>query len=219
MNTVRFTLTAGEFLSSTDPPVWYLPAWIFAGVPVIIFGLAVLGAVVVIRSALRWRSSERSADAPSHAQVGGMLLVVLQLVLLPTAAIVAGSSMYCGLRQHLYVLPAVAILAGIGAARVLQATRASGASRRLAWGAALVLALALAVPAVEQTRLYPYNYVYVNPVAGLGGVQGRWETEAQFISAREAIPQDPRRGRAGLLPLASRARRRGVWAGAGARVR
>ena len=51
------TLTAGEFLSVTETPARYLPAWIFAGVPVIIFGLAVVGTVVVIRSALRWRSS------------------------------------------------------------------------------------------------------------------------------------------------------------------
>ena len=120
-----------------------------------------------------------------------MLLVMLQLVLLPTAAIVAESPMYSGLRQHLYVLPAVAILAGIGAARVLRATRVAGASRGVRWAAALVLALALAVPAVEQTRLYPYNYVYVNPIAGLGGVQGRWETELQFLSSREAFRRIP----------------------------
>ena len=197
------TLTAGELLSATDPPIWYLPAWIFAGVPVIIFGLAALAAVVVIRNALRWRSLERGTEvppraqrergpeAPSRAEVAGTLLVTLQLVLLPTAAIVAGSSMYSGLRQHLYVLPAVAMLAGIGAAKVLQAARRKEAPLRVRWAAALVLALALAVPAVEQTRLYPYNYVYVNPVAGLGGVQGRWETELQFISSREAFRQIP----------------------------
>jgi hypothetical protein len=181
------TLTAGEFLSPTDPPARYLPTWIFAGVPVIIFGFAVLGMVIVIRNALRWRSSERGAGAP---QVGG-LLVLLQLVLLPTAAIVAGSSMYSGLRQHLYVLPAVAIVSGIGAARVLQATRVTGGSRSVRWAAAFVLTLALAIPAVEQTRLYPYNYVYVNPIAGLGGVQGRWETELQFLSMREAFRRIP----------------------------
>ena len=185
------TLTAGEFLGSTDTPEWYLPAWLFAGVPVIIFGIAVVGTVVVVRNALRRRSSEQGAEAPSGTQVAGMLLVMLQLVLLPTAAIVAGSSMYSGLRQHLYVLPAVAILAGIGAARVLRATRVTGASRGVRWATALVLALALVVPAVEQTRLYPYNYVYVNPVADLGGVQGRWETELEFISSREAFRRIP----------------------------
>ena len=95
-----------------------------------------------------------------------------------------------GLRR----LPAVAILAGIGAARLIRATLAKGASTRLRWAAALVLAVALAVPTVEQTRLYPYNYVYVNPLAGLGGVEGRWETDQLYVSSREAFRRVPRSG-------------------------
>jgi hypothetical protein len=185
------TLTAGEFLSVTETPAQYLPAWIFAGVPVIIFGLAALGALVVARDALRWLARERGAEGPSRAQLGGMLLVMLQLVLLPTAAMVAASPMYSGLRQHLYVLPAVAILAGIGVAKVLQTAGGREAARGVRWAAALILALALVVPTVEQTRLYPYNYVYVNPIAGLGGVQDRWETELQFLSSREAFRRIP----------------------------
>ena len=186
------TLTAGSLLSPTNPPIWYLPAWLFAGVPVIIFGLAGVGTALVIRSAARWRCTETRAKAPSRLQVGGMLLVTLQLALLPAASILAGSTMYSGLRLHLYMLPAVAILAGIGAAKLIRATRAKGSSPRLRWAAALVLAVALAVPTVEQTRLYPYNYVYVNPLAGLGGVEGRWETDELYVSSREAFRSVPR---------------------------
>jgi hypothetical protein len=193
------TLTAGSLLSPTDPPIWYLPAWLFAGVPVIIFGLAVVGTALVIRSAARWHRTETGANAPSRLQVGGMLLVTLQLALLPAASILAGSTMYSGLRLHLYMLPAVAILAGIGAARLIRATRANGASTRLCWAAALVLAVALAVPTVEQTRLYPYNYVYVNPLAGLGGVEGRWETDQLYVSSREAFRRVP----SSVTPLCS----------------
>jgi hypothetical protein len=185
------TLTAGSRLSPTDPPLWYLPAWLFAGVPMIIFGLAGVGTVLVIRSAARWRWTETGTEAPSRLQVAGMLLVTLQLALLPAASILAGSTMYSGLRLHLYMLPAVAILAGIGAANLIRATRAKGSSPRLRWAAALLLTVALAVPTVEQTRLYPYNYVYVNPLAGLGGVEGRWETDQLFVSSREAFRRVP----------------------------
>lgn len=153
----------------------------------IIFGLAAVGTALVIRSAAPWRWTETGAKAPSRLQVGGMLLVTLQLALLPAASILAGSTMYSGLRLHLYMLPAVAILAGIGAAKLIRATRAKGSSPRLRWAAALVLAAALAVPTVEQTRLYPYNYVYINPLAGLGGVEGRWETDQLYVSSREAF--------------------------------
>jgi hypothetical protein len=193
------TLTAGSLLSPTDPPVWYLPAWLFAGVPVIIFGLAGVGTALVIRSAARWRRTGTGANAPSRLQVGGMLLVTLQLALLPAASIFAGSTMYSGLRLHLYMLPAVAILAGIGAAKLIRVARAKGSSIRLRWAAALVLAVALAVPTVEQTRLYPYNYVYVNPLAGLGGVEGRWEADQLYVSSREAFRRVPR----AVTPLCS----------------
>jgi hypothetical protein len=185
------TLTAGRLLNPTDPPVWYLPAWLFAGVPVIIFGLAGVGTALVIRWTARWRRTETGAEAPSRLQVGGMLLVTLQLALLPAASILTGSTMYSGLRLHLYMLPAVAILAGIGAGKLIRASGAKGRSPRFRWAAALVLAVALVVPSIEQTRLYPYNYVYVNPIAGLGGVEDRWETDQLYVSSREAFRSVP----------------------------
>lgn len=184
------TLTAGQALGEF-PPIWYLPAWTFAAVPVLVFLIATAGAAVVVGNTLS-RSRREASPQSRLSLTGGALLVVLQLVLLPTAAIVTGSAMSTGLRQHLYVLPAIAILAGVGAASLLRAREPAGASpRRVGWIAAAALCLALAVPAVEQTRLYPYNYVYVNPIAGLGGVEGRWETEYQFISAREAFGRVP----------------------------
>jgi hypothetical protein len=185
------TLTAGHSLSEFPPP-WYLPAWTFATLPVLVLLIAVVGAAVATHKAVRSRRYLAATPESSIALTGGMLLVALQLVLLPIAAIVNGSAMYSGLRQHLYVLPPIAILAGVGAARLLRRRwGAAGSTRRLGWIPALILCVALAVPAFEQTRLYPYNYVYVNPIAGLGGVEGRWETEYEWISSREAIRRIP----------------------------
>ena len=193
------TLTAGHSLSEFPPP-WYLPAWTFAAVPVLMLLIAVVGAAVATHKAVRSRRYLAATPESSIALTGGVLLVALQLVLLPIAAIVNGSAMYSGLRQHLYVLPPIAILAGVGAARLLRRRwGAAGSTRRVGWIPALILCVALAVPAFEQTRLYPYNYVYVNPIAGLGGVEGRWETEYQWISAREAIRRIP----AGAEPACS----------------
>ncbi len=45
------TLTAGQALSEF-PPIWYLPAWTFAAVPVLVFLIAAAGAAVVIRNTL-----------------------------------------------------------------------------------------------------------------------------------------------------------------------
>ncbi|MGH2602906.1 MAG: hypothetical protein ACRDJ9_26405, partial [Dehalococcoidia bacterium] len=187
-----FTLTAGQFLSEF-PPAWYLPAWTFASVPVLIFLIAAGGTMIAARDAVRSRPAWSPNPARSVAVNPAVLLVGLQLLLLPAAAIISGSATYSGLRQHLYILPPIAILAGIAAARLLrEGPSRNGRPRRVGWGAALILCLALIVPAIEQTRLYPYNYVYINELAGIGGVEGRWETEQQFISVREAFRRVPR---------------------------
>ena len=106
--------------------------------------------------------------------------------------------MYTGLRQHLYMVPAIAILAGLGGHALwcwAGALRAS-ASR---WAAAAVLVAALALPAAEQTLLFPYNYAYVSPVAGIGGLNDRWETDYWWASSREGLRRVP----AGAEPACS----------------
>ena len=57
--------------------------------------------------------------------------------------------------------------------------------------AATLISAALLIPMFEQTLLFPYNYIYVNPIAGLGGVNGRWETDFWGASSREALSKLP----------------------------
>jgi hypothetical protein len=98
--------------------------------------------------------------------------------------------MYNGLRQHLYLVPALAILAGVGAQRAWEwAGREPGIRRRRLTAA--LLGAALLIPMAEQTLLFPYNYAYVNPLAGIGGVEDRWETDYWFSSGAEAISRVP----------------------------
>ncbi len=194
-----FTLTAGQFLDEFPPP-WYLPVWTLAVVPVLITAIAAIGALTAGRDLARLRPAAAAGESASVAVGGGTLLVAVQLLLLPAGALVLGSASSSGLRQHLYVLPPIAILAGLGAARLLRLPRAGAGGRRFAgWVVPLLLCLALVIPGVEQSRLYPYNYVYLNPVAGIGGVEGRWETEYQFLAAREAFERVP----ASVEPLCS----------------
>jgi len=183
-------LTAGQLLD-TSPPLWYLPAWVAASLPVLIGCLGVAGlavaAVALVRS---WqaRSGGRFWSRPEL----GLLLPLQQATLLPLAAIVGGGTMYDGIRQHLYVLPAAAILAGFGAAALWRWAGRPGVWRWSRPLATAVLALALVVPTTEQLILFPYNYAYVNPVAGIGGIEGRWEADYWQASAPEAISHVPR---------------------------
>ena len=185
------TLTAGRLLSE-HPPVWYLPVWAFASLPVLIYLLSLVGGVSALSpghseggASSRLRALARRPDLP-------VLLVLQQALLLPVLSILAGSSINTGLRQHLYVVPAAAILAGFGAHRLW--LRASGNHGRSKWRwrfAAGALCVALVVPMTEQSLLFPYNYTYINPIAGIGGVNDRWETDYWWASSREALSRVP----------------------------
>jgi hypothetical protein len=183
------TLTAGQLLSE-HPPWWYLPAWIGASVPLLIAALGLLGAVLGSRPLVSaggggWRG--RRWAGPGL----GLLLALQQALLLPLAAVLGGAVMYSGMRQHIYALPAIAILAGVGAHRLWQLAEAHRPGRHWRAVAGAVLALALLVPTIEQLRLFPYNYAYVNPVARIGGVNDRWETDYWVASGPEALSRVP----------------------------
>jgi len=176
------SLLAGH-LVSIDAPWWYLPAWVGSTYPILLGALALLG----VGGGL-WALA-RSGSAIWQRRELGLILVLEQAALLPIATVLHGSTMYNGLRQHLYVLPPIAILSGIGAWLVL-----GWAGSRRAWRPIAVAALtvALVAPLAAQSILFPYNYVYVNPIAAIGGVDGRWETDYWFASAPEAISRVPR---------------------------
>lgn len=183
------TLTAGQLLSE-HPPWWYLPGWVGASYPLLLGGLVVLGGVAAALALARTARERRTASAWSSSELG-LSFVLAQALALPIGAMVIGSVMYSGPRQHLYAFPALAILAGVGAARLW--AWAGARSRPRAWRGAATVALcaALLVPLAEQALLFPYNYAYVNPVAGIGGVNDRWETDYWFASDREAISRVP----------------------------
>jgi len=193
------TLTAGTQQSTRDPALWYLPVWIFAVVPVLIFLLAVYGA-----GAWLWRSTASLRGSGLGRFLSGdrapVLLVALQLLLLPAAAIILNSTMYSGMRQHLYVIPALAVFAGLGLSQARDARWLDTTGNAWRRRALVVFAsLALLLPLIEQARLFPFNYTYINPVAGLGGVQKNWSTEYWWASNREAAQEAPA-GRPVLCP-------------------
>jgi hypothetical protein len=178
------TLTAGSLLSER-PPLWYLPAWIGGTYPVLLGFLALLGI-----SASLWRMAQARASIWGRRELG-LLLVLQQAVMLPLAVLVNGGLMYNGLRQHLYVLPALAIFAGVGAWWLLRWARSRSSARLWSPIATGVLCLALVIPMAAQSLLFPYNYTYVNPIAAIGGVDGRWETDYWGASAPEALSHVP----------------------------
>jgi hypothetical protein len=90
-----------------------------------------------------------------------LALVGSQAFALITAAVIFDSALYHGLRQLLFAIPALAILAAVGLAALL--TKARPGLPRRAVGIAACLALIL--PTAVQLALFPYQYSYINVAA------------------------------------------------------
>jgi hypothetical protein len=154
---IRF---AGEFIVSKEVPRSYLPWYLLITTPLPLLLLAVAGLVAVTKDQIR---DPRSTDS--------LLGFMVQLWLFfPVCYFVLfRPTVYDGIRHFLFLLPAMALLAGIGAARMAKCAKEATPRRLLT---ALIL-IFLLWPMGELIVLHPYQSSYFNAV--VGGVEGAWE--------------------------------------------
>ena len=164
----------GQFIPANAIPWYYLPVWIGITTPVLTLLLMGVGGVLLL-TRYRRLSPEQQAYA---------WLVLLQIGFLPGVAILRNSTIYDGLRQFLFILPGMAVLAAVGLIGLV------GRIKRSSYQWALLACLGvLALPTVvEMVSLHPYEYVFFNrAVGGLGEAQGRFETDYYGLSMKEGM--------------------------------
>ncbi|MBI2020026.1 glycosyltransferase family 39 protein [Candidatus Daviesbacteria bacterium] len=124
--------------------------------PEIVLILAAIGTIAIIRGATR------------EVKVGYLLLFWLLVVIL--RQILPGMRLYMGLRQIMEILPAFAMLCGIGTTLLLR-----GRSKKTA----LVLKLCIMIPfiilLIKVIQIHPNENVYFNSFAG--GLKGAQQKE------------------------------------------
>lgn len=175
-------LWEGGFRSSAELPRGYLPKMLAITTPFVVAAYAAFGAVAAVIRALRRRSSRSAVTAAVTFTWFCCPLVI---------AVVTRPNVYDGVRHFLFLLPAVAILAGYGASRVAAALPGRFGALRTA-----VVAASLALPLVDLARLHPYAYAYFNgSVGGVAGASGRYETDYFLTSYREAMERINERAR------------------------
>ena len=180
------TLTGGVVLAGQSLPWFYLPSWVVVSIPLGLLVMGVAGIIVAIAQLL-----SRQVPKDPKAMV---VLVLIQALALPLTAIFVGSIMYNAQRQHLYMYPALAVIGALGVWWALtKAETSSSKAWRLwgAWGVAGFVAVSLIYPTIERQRLFPYEYAYLNELATINGVNGRWETDYWATSFREALTRVP----------------------------
>jgi len=167
-------LFEGRTTLSDELPRTYLLKFVLITTPTAVLLTALVG---MLRAVWRLREPWRP-----ESLVG--LVAVLWLAAPLLGALVLRPNVYDGMRHALFVLPALALLSGMGAGSLVEI-----APRGPARGAAVAALLALlAAPTASLVRLHPYQMTYFNAwVGGLEGAAGRYETDYWLSSYKEAI--------------------------------
>ncbi|HEU5272938.1 MAG TPA: glycosyltransferase family 39 protein [Xanthobacteraceae bacterium] len=149
-------LFQGEFILVPEMPRRYVAQLFALKLPEIMLALGLCGAIGAFAAAFNRRLT---------AQRRAVLLLLALAATFPIALTVAlRPAMYNGIRHFVFVTPAIAAVAGLAAARLIERARAW---RPAAAAVGLALfAIGCALPAIEMAKLHPYEYTYFNRIEG-----------------------------------------------------
>ena len=174
------TNLAGQVYEMANAPRLYVPIYILIRLPL----LMLLGAALAILYALLPRLGAASAELRRR----DVALVALTVMFPLACQVIWRGPAFTGMRHFLFVIPALAVLAGIGLDKALTALATLG--RVIGSGALAVVAGCFLFDAVTLVRLHPYEYLYYNSlVGGLPGASRRYDLDYWFASMPEAIHQ------------------------------
>ena len=168
--------TAGVDVSSMDIPLWYVPAWLVAQLPL----LTLVGLV----AATAWLSvtlNRRRELFRSRAFIS-LTPIVIQGLILPAFVVLGGAVLYDGIRHLLFMIPALMAVPAIGVALI---ERQPPEWIRSAVAIPAACAAVVAFSLFASIRWAPYSYAFVNPVAGLD--KDAWEIDYWGVSGREGV--------------------------------
>ncbi|UFX44471.1 hypothetical protein HAP47_0036745 [Bradyrhizobium sp. 41S5] len=174
------TVLAGQVHDMANVPRLYVPIYVLVRTPLLtLFGaaFAILFAMlpVTIPGARR-----------QHRRDIALILLMVTFPLVCQAALHGPA--FTGLRHFLFIIPPLAILAGIGLDSALIAL--ATCRRLVANSGFAVVSACLIWNAVTLVRLHPYEYLFYNSiVGGLEGASRRYDMDYWFGSMPEALGQ------------------------------
>jgi hypothetical protein len=155
----------GRDILPTGVPWFYLPVWMAITIPAVVI-VGALIAVVLLTGGLRGRTVVRR----HRAELAGLW----GFVLVPAAAVmVRHVSLYDGIRHVFFLVPPLAVVAGIGWDALLATVRPP-----LRGITTVVLAAGLLEPLAFSFRNHPHETVYFTPfIGGPRGAFGRFDMD------------------------------------------
>ena len=175
------TLTAGSFVSA-QPPWTYVPVWLGAQLPVLVAVFSLVGLGWLIVTYIRSVAQRRDTAVLTASGVP----VILQALAVPIGAVLLGSTLYGGVRQFLFIFPALSLLTAVGLLITVEwlRTRARPWVVTALWVGVLIGVL---VPLLAQLRLFPYSFAYFNAAASAGDIDRNWDVDGWWLSGRELV--------------------------------
>jgi hypothetical protein len=179
----------GEIVRSDQLPWFYLLKYLIITTPLPFLILMILGIVASIQTQIK---SIRGRDS--------LVFFITQLWLFFPLAyfVVKTPNVYDGIRHFLFIFPAAAVFAGVGANWVYRRLQ-DRINPRIIF---LILTLIILSPIKDLVRLHPYQMTFFNScVGGVGNAYTNYETDywatsykeaAEWINAREK-PKDGRK--------------------------
>ena len=175
------TMLAGQQYEMATSPRWYVPIYVGIKVPL----LTLFGAALALCTALALRPKHGCSGNDQSREI---VLVAFTLFFPLACQVIGHGPAFTGIRHFLFVLPPLAVLAGIGFDFAL--TTLSGWYRPLAASTMTFIGMVIVWNAITLVWLHPYEYLYYNSlVGGLEGASRRYVMDYWVDIMPEAVRQ------------------------------
>jgi len=183
-------LAAGVVFKATNPPAWYLPLMFAVKLPEVVLAGLALSAWFGLRWLIEWlcdREHRLKLDPAGLRRLEHLMLLLAALF--PIAYyLIARPEVYNGIRHFLFVVPPLAVIAGVAFDRLWQVVdHGPRLLHRLALG---LFSSVLVTQAWVMMELHPNEYIYYNAfVGGVKGANGRYELDYWGTSVAQAAEE------------------------------
>ena len=175
---IRTVLDGTVYRMATIPRL-YVPIYILIKLPLLMLAGAMLAMAVALKSSIAGSGMDRRVRVE-------VAMVAFAAIFPVLCEVVAHGPAFCGLRHFLFVLPPIAVLAGIGLDRAV--ARLALMRRGFGIAALAVVVAGFGWNGVTLYRLHPYEYLVFNPlVGGLAGASRRYAMDYWFTIMPEAV--------------------------------
>ncbi|MEI8394849.1 MAG: glycosyltransferase family 39 protein [Rhodospirillaceae bacterium] len=183
-------LAAGVLFKASDPPAWYLPLMLAVKLPeAMLVGLALATGYGVDRL-VRWlynREAGFTLDATGLYRL--QHIMVMLAALFPIGYFVlARPEVYNGIRHFLFVVPPLAVLAGLASNQLWN--HVGRKPRPVRRSVLSIFIAALVIQCWIMMELHPNQYIYYNAlVGGVRGANGKYELDYWGTSIAQAAEE------------------------------